>query len=177
MAVQPNAGEYYVYTYNVEYTNEFLEGVPADANFAPVIRSPNELVDLTQEEKSVLRNQIFSEIREGDDYYQILFISNSRFFGEGITKILTISKDNSPLIKFRRPYPRDEAGNVIQKGRLLQYGESRETDILLDIIQLGPQELQRRVANIENRGTKRRRKVIQRTKRRNHRSRKVTYYN
>ena len=174
MAVAPNAGEYFVYTYNVEEYREFLHGVPANANFDPVIRSRNEIVDATQEEKSVLRNQIFSEIRDGDDYYQILFICNSRFFEvEGITKILTISKDHRPLIKFRRPYQPDqidEAGNVKQRGRLLHYGESRETDILLEIIRLGPQEVQRRLsAYLENRGTKRR---IHRSKvkRRIHRS-------
>lgn len=160
---------YNVYTYNLRYLDEFLHNVPAHADFDKIWRSSEQILNSTDAEKLQLRSQLFRQIRDNDENYQIFFINNGRFFGEGegVIRILTISREDEPLIKYNRQRiirrdpngepiremdhrgrlsivydyiepPRNNNGEVLQKGRILRRGESIETDILLDIIYMVP---------------------------------------
>lgn len=75
--------DYNVYTYNLRYLDDFLHNVPAHADFDKIWRSSEQILNLSDAEKLQLRYQLFRQIRHNDENYQIFFINNGRFLGEG----------------------------------------------------------------------------------------------
>ena len=142
---EPNAGTYYVYIYDSNQIDDFIEGQMIDresSEFEFLQIWNTDLVKTEKKEKLLLAifdtldisNTVYKRVCILENVRDPIDLSDEESNPEIKTKLITISSSDGPLPK-RRVRGREKS---FFTGHLLERGESVETDIILDMISVGP---------------------------------------